>query len=155
MNPKGIFTKRRIMNKSAERSEKRIFIMDEEREKCQRIADAFSDLEDIGILVLNAGKYGFIKLLYYRFPDGFDNAIAYTDSRILFNDLWEDWICSKLHEIGVHTSTIALGYEEIFHSLSKEEQNALMDKRYYFAEKAGITEPFDTSCTAQKDTIIP
>ncbi len=129
------------MNKGPDKLEgkgKRTYITDAEREKCQKIADAFSSLEDIGILVLNAGKYGFIKLLYYQFPDGFDDAVAYTDSHKLFEDLWEDWICSQLYEIGVSMSAIHLGYEEIFQSLPKEKQEELMDKRSYFAEKAGI-----------------
>ena len=120
--------------------EKQIYITDDEREKCRKVADAYAELEYADIIVLNAGKYGFVKLLYYHFPNGFDDAITYTDSRKMFDDLWDDWLNSQLYEIGVNASIIEFDYEEIFEMLPKEQQKALLEKRFYFAEKAGITD---------------
>ena len=46
---------------------KEIYITDSEREKCRKVADAFAELYEIEhILVVDAGRYGFVKLQYYR-----------------------------------------------------------------------------------------
>lgn len=48
---------------------KQTYITDEERVNCQKVADAFMELfENEDLIVLNAGKYGFVKLQYFRFP---------------------------------------------------------------------------------------
>lgn len=40
-----------------------IYITDEERKKCRKVAEAFTEMyEQEDMLVLEAGKYGFIKL---------------------------------------------------------------------------------------------
>ena len=42
------------------------YITDDEREKCRKVADAFAELYEIeNILVVDAGRYGFVKLQYY------------------------------------------------------------------------------------------
>lgn len=65
---------------------------DDEREKCRKVADAFAELYEIeNILVVDAGRYGFFKLQYYRPPQGFEDAITFTDSRSMFENLWEEW----------------------------------------------------------------
>ena len=44
---------------------KEIYITDSEREKCRKVADAFAELYEIeNILVVDAGRYGFVKLQY-------------------------------------------------------------------------------------------
>ncbi len=49
------------------------YITDEEIINCQKVADTFSELFDNeGLIILNAGKYGFVKLQYFKFPFGFD-----------------------------------------------------------------------------------
>ena len=46
------------------------YITDDEREKCKKVADAFAELYEIeNILVVDAGRYGFVKLQYYRPPE--------------------------------------------------------------------------------------
>ena len=66
------------------------YITDDEREKCRKVADAFAELYEIeNILVVDAGRYGFVKLQYYRPPQGFEDAITFTDSRSMFENLWE------------------------------------------------------------------
>ena len=72
------------------------YITDEERKKCQKVAEAFEELyERTDIAVIDVGKYGFVKLQYYKLPVGFDTAVTYRNSESLFNDLWFDWIDRK------------------------------------------------------------
>ena len=70
---------------------KEIYITDSEREKCRKVADAFAELYEIeNILVVDAGRYGFVKLQYYRPPQGFEDAITFTDSQSMFENLWRN-----------------------------------------------------------------
>ena len=122
-----------------ENMKREVYITDEEREKCRKVADAyrkFYEVEDI--FVADAGRYGFIKLLYYTQINGFENMKTYTDSKTFFEDLWSDWLEYQLYEIASNTLMTELSNDEIFDSLPKVIQNELIDKRSYFAEKAGI-----------------
>lgn len=118
------------------------YITDEEHKKCRKVADAFADLEneDIDIVVADAGRYGFVRLLYYDEYYGFDKAVCYTDSTALFNDLWKDWLNGQLFQIALENpSLMDLDYEDIFRSLPEEKQEKLMSMRQYYAQKSGIT----------------
>ncbi len=66
------------------------------------MADAFVELEDVDIVVVDVGRYGFVKLQYYTPPTGFENDFTFTDSREIFEDLWEEWL---------HTQIIVLARE--------------------------------------------
>ena len=58
--------------------EKKIYITKEEQEKCRKVADAFAELYELeNILVIDAGRYGFVKLQYYKPPQGFEDAITF------------------------------------------------------------------------------
>ena len=49
--------------------EKKIYITEEEREKCQMVADAFTELYEMSdIVVVDVGRYGFVMLKYYMPP---------------------------------------------------------------------------------------
>ena len=72
--------------------EKKAYITEEEQEKCRRVADAFAELEDVDVVVVDVGRYGFVKLQYYTPPTGFENDFTFTDSMKLFDDLWEEWL---------------------------------------------------------------
>ncbi len=39
------------------------------------------------IVVLDMGRYGFAELKYYKPPHGFEDAITFTDSVALFEEL--------------------------------------------------------------------
>ena len=115
------------------------YISEEERIKCKMVADAFSELEDSKVMILDLGKYGFVRLIYYQAPYGFDDAITYTDSGELFNDLWEDWIQEEVYaKEKDNPELMELDYDEILNRLPIEEQTQLMAKKEYFAQKAGI-----------------
>ena len=94
---------------------KEIYITDSEREKCRKVADAFAELYEIeNILVVDAGRYGFVKLQYYRPPQGFEDAITFTDSRSMFENLWEEWFDTQLFLLAKGIPMAGMGYHEIF-----------------------------------------
>ena len=115
------------------------YITDDEREKCRKVADAFAELYEIeNILIVDAGRYGFVKLQYYRPPQGFEDAITFTDSRSMFENLWEEWFDTQLFLLAKGTPMAGMGYHEIFRCLPKEKQEELMNRKTGFAKTAGI-----------------
>lgn len=115
------------------------YITDEEREKCRKVADAFAELYEIeNILVIDAGRYGYVKLQYYRPPQGFEDAITFTDSKRMFENLWEEWFDTQLYLLAKETPMEGMGYEEIFQCLPKEKQQELMNRKADFAKVAEI-----------------
>ncbi len=68
--------------------EKLVRITQEEQTKCQKVVGAFAELYGMeDIVVLDAGRYGFVELKYYKPPYGFEEDVAFTDSRELFDAL--------------------------------------------------------------------
>ena len=115
------------------------YITDDEREKCRKVADAFAELYEIeNILVVDAGRYGFVKLQYYRPPQGFEDTNTFTDSRSMFEILWEEWFDTQLFLLAKGTPMAEMGYNEIFQCLPKEKQEELMNRKAGFAKTAGI-----------------
>ena len=121
--------------------EKQTYIADIERERCQKIADAYSELyETDNLVVLDAGRYGFVMLQYYSKDYGFDDMFTYTNSRDLFESLWKEWFDTQLLTIARGTPMEEMDYDDIFKCLPKEKQKELMDRRMYFAEKSEMPE---------------
>ena len=119
--------------------EKQVYITEEERAKCQKVADAFAELYEMeNIMVLDAGRYGFVELKYYKPPHGFEDAITYTDSVALFEDLWEEWLNTKLYLLAKGTALLENGYKGVFESLSEEKQSELIVRKDNFAKAAKI-----------------
>ena len=119
--------------------EKQVYITEEERVKCQKVADAFAELYEIeNIVVLDAGRYGFVELKYYKPPHGFEDAITYTDSVELFEGLWEEWLNTKLYLLAKGTALLENGYKGVFESLSEEKQSELIVRKADFAKVAEI-----------------
>ena len=103
------------------------------------MADAYAEFYELeDIFVADAGKYGFIKLLYYTDINGFENMQTYTESKIFFDDLWDDWLEYQFYEIASGTLAAELSYDELFNSLLKIIQKEIKDKRFYFTEMAGL-----------------
>ena len=118
---------------------KETYITEDEKLKCQKVANAFTELYEIeNILVLDAGRYGFVKLQYYRPPQGFEDVITFTDSRSMFENLWQEWFDTKLFLLAKDTPMEGMGYSEIFQCLSGQEKRALTDRKAYFAKTAEI-----------------
>ena len=54
--------------------EREIYITETEHAKCKSVADAFEELyEESDIVVLDAGRYGFVELQYFRAKSGFNS----------------------------------------------------------------------------------
>ena len=105
---------------------KESFITEEEHKKCQKVADAFAELYEIeNIVVLDVGRYGFVKLQYYSKERGFENDFTFTNSRDLFDDLWQEWRDTKLIQRAMDTPMQGMDYDEIFNLLSEQEQKEL------------------------------
>ena len=120
--------------------EKKEYISEEEREKCRRVAEVFAELDEEKVSVVEIGRFGFLRLLYYQYPYGFDDAISYCDSRELFEDLWYDWLYEHLQKIAdENPALLELDYEDMLTELPEEKQKEFEDKRKEFAQKAGIT----------------
>lgn len=116
-----------------------IYITDEERKKCRKVVEAYIELYELeDIFIVDAGRYGFVKLMYYTVFNGFESMQTYTDSKMLFDDLWSDWLDYQLYEIVSDTTMTELSCEEIFDSLPEKIQEELIEKRSYFAARAGV-----------------
>ena len=119
--------------------EKKIYITEEERAKCQKVVDAFAELYEMtDVVVVDVGRYGFVMLKYYTSPHGFEEDATFTDSKALFEGLWQEWLDMKLYFMAKGTSLMETGYKGIFESLSKEKQSELIGRKTYFARMAGI-----------------
>jgi hypothetical protein len=121
--------------------EKKVYITEEEREKCCKVIDAFAELyeiEDEDILLVDAGRYGFVKLQCYTPSYGFEELDTYTDSNSLFEGLWDEWLNLNLFLIAREMQIDDIVGEEVFNILSKEKQSELTGRKDDFAKKAGI-----------------
>ena len=119
--------------------EKKIYITEEERAKCKKVAEAFTELYEMAdIVVVDVGRYGFVMLKYYMPPHGFEEDATFTDSKALFEGLWQEWLDMKLYFMAKGTSLMETGYKGIFESLSKEKQSELIGRKTYFARMARI-----------------
>lgn len=117
--------------------EGQVYITDEEREKCRRVADAYSELYDLtDVMVADAGRFGFVRLQWFNEDDEFDSAVVYTESSELFNELWRIWYEYQVLTPVLGTPLAELDYEEIFKCLPKDKQEEIMEKQDYFKEKS-------------------
>ena len=120
--------------------EKQVYITEEEREKCQKVADAFAELYEMAdIVVVDVDRYGFVMLIYYTPPHGFEEDATFTDSRALFDALWQEWFNTTLYLTAKKMQLDNIIYEKVCNCLSKEKQSAIIGRKVDFARKAGIT----------------
>lgn len=111
------------------------YITDIERKKCKKVAQAYTELYEIeNIVVLDVGRFGFIKLQYYRPPYGFDNVITYTDSQSMFEDLWQEWLDTRLYLVAKGTSMLEMGMKIYSNVCRKKSKKNLWGKRQYLQE---------------------
>ena len=118
--------------------EKKTYITEEEQKKCRKVADAFAGLEDVDIVVVDVGRYGFVKLQYYTPPTGFENDFTFTNSKELFEDLWEEWLHTQIIALAKEMGIDDIDYNVFFKQLPEEKQNELMGRKKHFAKTAGI-----------------
>ena len=122
--------------------EKKVYITEEEREKCRKVIDAFAELyeiEDEDMLVVDVGRYGFVKLQCYKPSYGFEELDTYTDSNSLFEGLWDEWFSLNVFLLAREMQLDDVLYDDLFNNLPKEKQTELIGRKADFAKKAGIT----------------
>ena len=120
--------------------EKTVYITEEEREKCRKVIDVFEELyeiEDEDILLVDVGRYGFVKLQCYTASHGFEELDTYTDSNSLFEGLWEEWLSLNVFLLAREMQLADVLYDDLFNNLPKEKQSELTGRKGYFAKKAG------------------
>jgi len=109
---------------------------------CYKVIDAFAELyemEDEDILLVDAGRYGFVKLQCYTPSYGFEELDTYTDSKSLFEGLWDEWFNLNVFLLAREMQLDDVFYDDIFNNLPKEKQSELIGRKADFAKKAGIT----------------
>ena len=95
--------------------EKKIYITEEERAKCKKVAEAFSELYEMAdIVVVDVGRYGFVMLKYYMPPHGFEEDETFTDSRTLFDALWQEWLHTMLYLAAKEMQLNDILYKDVF-----------------------------------------
>ena len=111
-----------------------IFITEEQRAKCRKVADAFAELYEMtDVMVADAGRFGFVRLQWFSEGEGFDSAMAFSDSAELFEELWRIWYEHEVLTPVLGTPLAELDYDEIFQTLSKDRQEDILKKKAYFA----------------------
>ena len=119
--------------------DKRVYISEDERQRCQKVADAFAELYELEhIVVMDVGRYGFVKLQYYIPERGFENVITFTDSKSMFEDLWQEWLDTRLYLMGLDEGMDDPDYEEVYQKLPKEKQQELISRKADFAKMVGM-----------------
>lgn len=109
------------------------FITEEQRAKCRKVADAFAELYEMtDVMVADAGRFGFVRLQWFSEGEGFDSAVAFTDSEELFEELWRIWYEHEVLTPVLCTPLAELDYDEIFQTLSKDRQEEILEKKRYF-----------------------
>lgn len=118
---------------------KQIYIIEEEMKNCQKVIAAFTDLfETEDLIVLDAGRYGFVKLQFFKFPFGFDSIFSFYDSKSLFDELWKEWLYSQLLAFAADTPMENMDYPDIMRCLPSDTRQELLNQQILFAQKTGI-----------------
>ena len=109
------------------------YITEEQQAKCRKVADAFVELYELtDVMVADAGRFGFVRLQWFSEGEGFDSAMAFSDSEELFEELWRIWYEHEVLTPVLGTPLAELDYDEIFRSLSKDRQEEILEKKKYF-----------------------
>lgn len=118
----------------------RNYITGAERGRCRKVAAVFHDMyRHENLLVLDAGRYGFVKLHDYRAPFGFGVVDTFTDSRELFEDLWKEWIYSQLISLIEGSPLADLDYGDIYEALPPRVLRRVNRKKLRLMRRAGLT----------------
>ncbi len=87
--------------------------------------------------MIDAGRYGFVKLQCYTPSYGFEELDTYTDSNRLFEGLWDEWLNLNVFLLAREMQLDDVLYEEVFDNLPKEKQLELIGRKDDFAKKGG------------------
>lgn len=125
--------------KGGEVMKKQTYITEEERKKCEKVANAFLEIyQEDDVLVVDAGRFGFVKLQNYMPNEGFDSVTTYTDSRDMFEDLWQEWLVTQLFRLSKGTPMEDLTQEELLKILPDKKQKEFAYEKICFMNRAAI-----------------
>lgn len=109
------------------------YITEEERTKCKKVADAFREVYELmDVVVADAGRFGFIRVKWFKEGSGFDEVRTYWDSETLFAQLWQDWYEYQVLSPVLRTPVAELDYDEILKTFPKNKQEEILNKKTYF-----------------------
>ena len=110
--------------------EKKIYITEEERAKCKKVAEAFSELYEMAdIVVVDVGRYGFVMLKYYMPTHGFEEDETYTNSSALFEGLWQEWFNTKLYLMARERQLDDFFYDKYLTVCQKKNSQHLLGRK--------------------------
>lgn len=118
--------------------EKKNYITNIEHEKCTKAAKAYAELEQEDIILVDVGRYGFVMLQYFQPLSIFDDVITFTESKKMFDFLWDEWLYSQLIYIAKEMQIVDIDYDDVFDLLTTDQQQKLLSKRNYFLKKASM-----------------
>ena len=72
-------------------------------------------------------------------PHGFEEDTIITDSTVLFNAFWQEWIHATLYLITKEMQLDDILYKEVFNRLPKGKQSAIIGRKADFRQKAGMS----------------
>lgn len=111
---------------------RQIYITNQERENCRKVVAVFHEfLQQLDILALDAGKYGYVLLKYLNY-NGFEYIQTYINSDALFDALWREWLEEKIIELYINTSIINLDFDKMYDELSVTQQNEIQRTKESF-----------------------
>lgn len=109
------------------------YITDEEQKKCRKVMNAFQELyEQEEVAVMDTGRFGFVKVRWFKENVGFEQMETFWDSDKLFEALWEVWYEEHLLDLVRGTPEAERDYDEIFERLPEEQHQIFVDKKAYF-----------------------
>ncbi len=91
------------------------------------------------MLVVDAGRYGFVKLQCYTPSYGFEELDTLQTATAYLRGLWDEWLSLNLFLIAMEMQLDDIVGEEVFNTLPKEKQPELIGRKADFAQKAGIS----------------
>ena len=89
--------------------------------------------------MVDAGRYGFVKLQCCIPAYGFEELNTYTDSNSLFEGLWDEWFNPDLFLIAMKLQLDNIVGDKVFNILPKGKQSELIGRKADFATVAGIS----------------
>ncbi|MBQ9989596.1 MAG: hypothetical protein IJP31_01435 [Lachnospiraceae bacterium] len=113
---------------------------EEERKKCQRVADVFNPIvEQEGNCVADAGRFGFVYLELCRedCPNNFafDWNHLYFTAEDLFDELINDVVNWKIHQMARDTPLVKLELDELYEVFNVNENEEFINLRTELFEK--------------------
>lgn len=121
----------------------KLYITETEHQKCTNVINAFTEyFEQLELLILDAGRYGFVKLQYFDESSAtFYEVVTFTNSEDLFYDLWNDWLNFQLLSYAKEEGApmAKMEYEDIFHCLPPEKHQEFLNRYIYFVRKSKLS----------------